>query len=49
MVNGAAGLVVRSRNGMAAVVGITVVDDKIVAIDLILDQDKLRGLDVLPD
>jgi RNA polymerase sigma-70 factor (ECF subfamily) len=49
MVNGAAGLVVRSRNGMTAVVGITVVDDKIVAIDLILNQDKLRSLDVLSD
>jgi hypothetical protein len=29
---------------MAAVIGITVVDDKIVAIDLILDPDKLRNL-----
>jgi RNA polymerase sigma-70 factor (ECF subfamily) len=44
MVNGAAGLVVMSRRGVAAVAGITVVDDKIVAIDLILDPDKLRNL-----
>ncbi len=42
LVNGAAGLVVRSGRGVTAVVGLTVVADRIVSIDLILDRQKLR-------
>lgn len=49
MVNGAAGMVVMTGTRVSAVAGITVVGDKIVAIDLILDPDKLRSLVVLTD
>ena len=43
LVNGAAGVVARDRRGRpVAVVGFTVYDQRIVAIDMILDPDKLR-------
>jgi RNA polymerase sigma-70 factor (ECF subfamily) len=45
-VNGGAGLVTLSRRGVLAVAGITIVQGRIVEIDLILDPDKLAGLDV---
>ena len=41
VVNGAAGIVVRTRRGVVAVAGMTVIDDLIVEIDLVLDPDKL--------
>jgi RNA polymerase sigma-70 factor, ECF subfamily len=44
IVNGAAGAVVGSGTKLRAVVGMTVVDGRIAAIDLITDVGKLRGL-----
>ena len=44
IVNGAAGVVVGRPGNPIAVVGFTVAGGKIVAIDLIADRDKLRGL-----
>jgi RNA polymerase sigma-70 factor (ECF subfamily) len=44
LVNGAAGLVVRSRAGVMGVVGMTVVDGRIAEIDLILDPGKLAAV-----
>lgn len=44
LVNGAAGLVARSRGGVFAVIGLTVIDGRISEIDLIADPDKLTGL-----
>ncbi len=46
IVNGAAGIVTRTPRGVLAVVGMTVVDERIVEIDLILDDDKLSRLNV---
>jgi len=43
-VNGAAGVVVGRAGKPIAVVGFTVTHDRIVAIDVITDPDKLRGL-----
>lgn len=48
LVNGAAGLIVRTRNSVAAVVGITVIGKRIAEIDLILDSEKLAGLTIAP-
>lgn len=45
-VNGAAGIIARTRSGVVAVVGITVVSDRITEIDLILDADKLASVTV---
>jgi RNA polymerase sigma factor (sigma-70 family) len=44
LVNGAAGLVAQTRGRIIAVVGMTVVDERIAEIDLVLDPDKLAGL-----
>jgi RNA polymerase sigma factor (sigma-70 family) len=47
LVNGAAGIVATSRTGaVVAVVGVTVVDERIAEIDLVLDADKLAGATV---
>jgi RNA polymerase sigma-70 factor, ECF subfamily len=46
IVNGAAGVVVGRAGRPIAVVGFTVAHDRIVAIDVITDPDKLRGLAV---
>ncbi len=46
LVNGAAGLIVGPQRRPFAVVGFTVARGRIVAIDLIIDPDKLRGLAV---
>jgi RNA polymerase sigma factor (sigma-70 family) len=46
LVNGAAGIVAKTRRGIVAVVGITVVNERIAEIDLILDSDKLAALTV---
>jgi RNA polymerase sigma factor (sigma-70 family) len=46
LVNGAAGLVARTRSGVVAVIGLTVVAERITEIDLILDADKLAGLTI---
>jgi hypothetical protein len=46
MVNGAAGAIVELRGAVRAVVGFTVVDDRIVEIDLMLDPEKLRRVTV---
>jgi hypothetical protein len=44
IVNGAAGVIVGPDRGPRAVVGFTVASGRILAIDLILDREKLRGL-----
>ena len=44
IVNGAAGAIVGPADNPIAVVGFTVAHNRIVAIDLITDPDKLRGL-----
>jgi len=44
IVNGAAGLVVRSGPELRAVIGFTVVAGRITAVDVITDDQKLRGL-----
>jgi RNA polymerase sigma factor (sigma-70 family) len=41
LVNGAAGFIARTRRGVIAVVGMTVIDGLITEIDLVLDPDKL--------
>ena len=46
LVNGAAGVVVAPRGRLFAVMGFTVVDGRIVAIDSLGDPDRLRELDV---
>lgn len=46
LVNGAAGLVAQTPAGTLGVVGFTVVHGRITTIDLILDPDKLRKLDL---
>jgi RNA polymerase sigma factor (sigma-70 family) len=46
MVNGAAGLVIRTRSRPIGAVGITVVGGRIATIDLILDPAKLGSVDV---
>jgi hypothetical protein len=44
LVNGTAGLIVGPPHKPFAVVGFTLAHSRIVAIDLITDPDKLRGL-----
>ena len=44
VVNGAAGVFVGTRHRPMAIVGFTVVGDRVVAIDLIADPAKLRGV-----
>jgi RNA polymerase sigma-70 factor (ECF subfamily) len=46
LVNGAAGIVAKARGGVVAVVGITVINERIAEIDLILDADKLNSLTI---
>jgi RNA polymerase sigma factor (sigma-70 family) len=46
LVNGAAGFVVAPRGRPVAVAGFTVVDDRIVEIDLLADPARLRKLDL---
>jgi RNA polymerase sigma factor (sigma-70 family) len=46
LVNGAAGIIARSRTGLIAVVGMTVVDGRLTEIDLILDTDKLATVNI---
>ncbi len=46
VVNGAAGIIAKTPAGVLAVVGITVVQARIVEIDLILDPAKLAGLNI---
>ena len=46
LVNGAAGVVAEARGGVVAVVGITVINQRIAEIDLILDEDKLDSLTI---
>jgi RNA polymerase sigma factor (sigma-70 family) len=46
LVNGAAGIIARTRGGVVAVVGLTVINERIAEIDLILDVDKLSGLSI---
>ncbi|MGH3351505.1 MAG: RNA polymerase sigma factor SigJ [Nocardioides sp.] len=43
LVNGAIGIVAESRSGPIAVAGITVLEDQIVSIDLVLDPEKVRA------
>jgi len=42
IVNGAAGIVTRTRRGVVGVVGMTVVNGRIVEIDMVLNEDKLE-------
>ncbi|ONH33313.1 RNA polymerase sigma factor SigJ [Pseudofrankia asymbiotica] len=44
LVNGTAGIVARTATGVIAVAGMTVIEDRIITIDLILDPDKLNTL-----
>jgi RNA polymerase sigma-70 factor, ECF subfamily len=46
LVNGAAGVVAKARGGIVAVVGMTVINQRIAEIDLILDADKLDSLTI---
>jgi hypothetical protein len=46
LVNGAAGIIARAPAGVIAVAGITVVRGRILAVDLILDPDKLAALTI---
>jgi RNA polymerase sigma factor (sigma-70 family) len=46
LVNGAAGIVAETPNRIVAVVGMTVIDERIAEIDLVLDPDKLAGLNL---
>ncbi|MEV3927477.1 sigma-70 family RNA polymerase sigma factor [Actinomadura coerulea] len=46
LVNGAAGILTRTKGGIVAVVGITVVNERIAEIDLMLDKDKLSALTI---
>lgn len=46
IVNGAVGIIARTRSGVAAVVGILVVTGRIAEIDLVLDPDKLARVHV---
>ena len=48
LVNGAAGIIARTPGGVVAVVGVTVINERIAEIDLILDADKLAGLTINP-
>jgi RNA polymerase sigma factor (sigma-70 family) len=43
-VNGAGGVVARTASGVVAVVGMTIINERITEIDLILDPKKLTGL-----
>jgi len=43
LVNGAAGIIARTCGAVLAVVGVTVIGERIAEIDLILDTDKLAG------
>jgi RNA polymerase sigma-70 factor (ECF subfamily) len=44
LVNGTAGIIARTSTGIVAVAGLTVIEDRITTIDLILDPDKLDAL-----
>jgi RNA polymerase sigma factor (sigma-70 family) len=44
LVNGAAGIIARAPGGVIAVAGMTVIEGRIAAIDLILDPDRLRNV-----
>ncbi|WP_322741149.1 RNA polymerase sigma factor SigJ [Streptomyces hygroscopicus] len=46
LVNGAAGIIARTRSGVVAVVGMTVISDRIAEIDLVLDAAKLSSLTI---
>ena len=46
LVNGAAGLIVRLHGRPQSVMGFTVVDGKIVQIDVLADPARLRRLDL---
>jgi len=47
LVNGAAGIIATAgHRGVIAVVGVTVINERIAEIDLILDPDKLAGLTI---
>ena len=46
LVNGAAGIIAKTRGGVIAVVGVTVINERIAELDLILDPDKLAGLTI---
>ena len=46
LVNGAAGIIAKTRGRVIAVVGLTVINERIAEIDLILDPDKLVGLTI---
>jgi RNA polymerase sigma factor (sigma-70 family) len=49
LVNGTAGIVARAPAGVIAVAGLTVIDGRVAAIDIILDPDKLADLAIEPE
>jgi RNA polymerase sigma factor (sigma-70 family) len=49
LVNGGAGIIAQGRVGVIAVAGLTVIDGRIAAIDLILDPDKLSAMSIGTD
>lgn len=46
LVNGAAGIIATGRAGVLAVVGITVINERIAELDLVLDPDRLSALTI---
>lgn len=46
LVNGAAGIIARTSHGVIAVVGMTVIDARIVEIDLMLDSARLATVEI---
>jgi RNA polymerase sigma factor (sigma-70 family) len=49
LVNGTAGILARVPAGVIAVAGLTVIDGRVAAIDIILDPDKLAVLSIDPE
>jgi RNA polymerase sigma-70 factor (ECF subfamily) len=46
LVNGAIGMLVGPADAPIAVAGCTIADGRIVSLDLIVDREKLAGLDI---
>jgi RNA polymerase sigma-70 factor (ECF subfamily) len=46
LVNGAAGIIARTRGRIVAAVGLTVINERIAEIDLVLDTDKLASITI---
>jgi RNA polymerase sigma-70 factor (ECF subfamily) len=46
LVNGGAGVLAKGKAGVVAVAGLSIVDGQIVAIDLVLDPDRLSAMSI---